>query len=61
LHSNIVRHSGSLSYSTKYWKSPLFGRMPLLINYMCSYPPYLEAVFSICSLINCCVMLPSGW
>ena len=57
--SNIVQHSGFLSSSTKYWESPLFGCLPLLIKYICSYPPHLETVPSICSQLKC-VMLPRG-
>ena len=40
-------------------ESPLFGCLPQLIKYICSYPPHLETVLSICSLIKC-VMLPRG-
>ena len=58
--SNIFQHSGFLSSNTKYRNSPLFGCLPLLINYICIYPPYLETVPYICSLMKCCVMLPRG-
>jgi len=55
-----VQHSGFLSSSTKYWRPPLFGCLPLLINYICNYPPHLEAVPYIFSLMKCCIMLPRG-
>jgi len=48
-----------LSSSTKYWESPLSGCLPLLIKYICSYLPHLEAVRSTCSLMKC-AMLPRG-
>ena len=32
-----MQNSGFLSSNTKYWESPLFGCLPLLINYICSY------------------------
>ena len=39
-----VEHSGFLSSNTQYWESPLFGCLALIIKYICSYPPHLEAV-----------------
>ena len=48
-----MQHSGFLSSNSRYWESPLFGCLPLLIKYICSYPTHLEAVRSICSLMKC--------
>jgi len=55
-----VQHSGFLSSNTQYWESPLFGCLALIIKYICIYPPHLEAVPSVYSLMKCRVMLPKG-
>ena len=46
-----------LSSSTLYRESPIFGCLPLLFKYICSYLPYLEALPSICCLMNYCVLM----